>query len=95
MFYDDEGYGLGQELIEESMIDAWIRQARIEVQAEKGIWTTKDGERIHITKMSDSHLKNAIRRLEEQNVFDKLLPWITVMEKELERRKNKGFNPFR
>jgi hypothetical protein len=31
----------------------------------KGIWVTKDGRTIHVSKMSDSHLSNTIRVLEK------------------------------
>ena len=58
----------------------------IEEEAERGVWTTKDGREIPVEEMTTSHIKNTIALLERNNCDDMYTPWITVFHKELQRR---------
>ena len=58
----------------------------IEAEAHEGIWQTKDGKRIPVSEMSDSHLRNTIAYLERKDDCDLMLPWIEVMRNELDKR---------
>ena len=70
----------------ESFFRQEMWRAKISQEAESGIWTTKNGTRIKVSDMTDSHLVNTYRILKRNNVRDMLLPWIMVMEKEIMRR---------
>jgi hypothetical protein len=58
----------------------------IEEEAERGVWTTKDGREIPVEEMTTSHIQNTIALLERNNCDDMYTPWITVFHKELQRR---------
>lgn len=75
------------EYIAETSFETEMRRAKITRDAESGIWTMKNGTRIAIEDMTDSHLINAYRLLERNNEMDMLLPWLVVMQKEIVRRK--------
>lgn len=75
------------EFIAETSFETEMRRAKISRDAESGIWTTKNGTRIAITDMTDSHLLNTYRMLERYNAMDMLLPWLVVMQKEIVKRK--------
>lgn len=70
----------GKELWEETLIDenVWYMQVcdRLDLLLEEkkmrklgghieGVWTTKDGQEIPFSEMTDSHLDNAIRYFEQ------------------------------
>lgn len=59
-------------------------------EAERGVWTTKDGQRIHIQDMTDSHIRNTLNMLIRNNDFDINAAWIEVLSKELNRREAGG-----
>ena len=75
------------EYIAETSFETERRKAKIAKDAESGVWTTKNGTRIAVTDMTDSHLINTYRILERNNAMDMLLPWLVVMQKEIVRRK--------
>ena len=58
----------------------------IEEQAKKRIWIMKDGTEIPVSKMTDSHIKNAINLIKRKDRYDLYLPWIEVLEAELKDR---------
>lgn len=78
--------GYGREIVEEMEADFAVLEASIEMSARKGIWTTRDGQRIAVEDMTDSHIRNTIAYLERNDVCDIYLPWITRMQRELKRR---------
>lgn len=78
--------GYGREIVEEMEADFAVLEASIEMSAQKGIWTTRDGQRIAVEDMTDSHIRNTIAYLKRNDVYDIYLPWITRMQKELKRR---------
>lgn len=49
------------------------------------IWTTKDGEKIPLSKMETRHIRNCIRLLESRGKFKH--KWYRIFQDELERRK--------
>ncbi|MCR5669671.1 MAG: hypothetical protein K6G10_01580 [Butyrivibrio sp.] len=77
---------MGTEAALEADMDEYIRYMNIERDAENGFWTMKNGERIHVSKMTEGHIRNTIALLEKNNARDLYLPWICRLEKELNDR---------
>ena len=73
------------EYTEEMEIEFGILYWQAIQEAKSRYWTMKNGEKIHVTKMSDSHIKNCIAML-ERNESPFAEPFITMFKKELERR---------
>lgn len=63
-----------------------LLRLRVEWQAEKGVWTMRDGEEIRLEDMTTCHIINAKRMLEKKNDCDFWTPWIVRFERELKRR---------
>ena len=61
-------------------------RAKISKEAESHIWTMKNGERIAVEDMTDSHLLNAYRMLERNNMMDMNIAWLDVFQKEIKKR---------
>ena len=80
--------GFGAECKIEMEIERDMEYLRISNEADKGIWTTRDGRKIPITEMTDAHLTNTINYLKRIDTIDMYYPWIVVMKEELERRNN-------
>lgn len=59
---------------------------RIRKAAEGGIWTMRDGTKIHVSQMTDGHIRNTICMLKRNDVADLYLPWIEQLQKELDGR---------
>ena len=59
----------------------------IEEEAKSKIWTTKDGTKIPVRDMTDSHIQNTINLIKRMDKYDYYLPWLKVFEEELRDRK--------
>ena len=77
---------LGSEYISESYANEIELRMEIEKSAANGIWTTRDGRRIHITDMSEDHIKNTINYIRRNDSVDIMLPWVVAFQNELIRR---------
>lgn len=76
-------------LIEREITKALIYDA-IKSEAKTGIWETKDKKKIHVSDMSDSHIRNCINLIKKKDKEDMYMPWINRFEEELERRNNEN-----
>ena len=80
----------GEEWMTETLINREIWYQRNMDLLNSGIWTQKDGTKISISKMTNSHMQNCINMLKRkldkntENEFTEL--WINRFEKELEFR---------
>lgn len=79
--------GYGSEIAEEMEIEFDLYRMMVKSDAEKGIWTMRDGTRIPVEEMTTSHLQNTIRFLKRKDFEDLWFPWICRMEEEVERRR--------
>ena len=50
-----------------------------------GVWTTADGRRIEISKMSDRHLANTLAMIEEEGFVNESI-WLKLLKEELTKR---------
>ena len=75
--------GIGEEMYE----DALCAEAGLEDEEDEGLWITVDGKVIEIQKMSDAHLLNAQRLMNERGHGGK-------SELLLEEIKSRGLNPL-
>lgn len=65
-------------------------QIRAEIESSKNIWTTKDGRKININEMDESHILNCINMLKRNHSpFADL--YIPVFQKELKKRYESAF----
>lgn len=79
---------LGSEYVSESYANEVELRMKIKKSAANGIWTTRDRRRIHITNMSEDHIKNTINYIRRNDSLDMMLPWVAAFQNELIRRNN-------
>ena len=72
----------GAELREEWEIEQGILRIRAEEQADKGLWTTRDGDILSVHNMSDSHIENCLKMLKRSSNIELTEPFIIMFEKE-------------
>lgn len=60
--------------------------ARIQNEAERGVWTMRDGTVIRVEDMTSSHIKNAKALCERNNAYDLYTPWVERFTDELRKR---------
>lgn len=77
---------LGLDCIPEFDTDIQVRYIEIEYESMRGFWTTRDGTRIHVSDMTESHIRNTIRYIERVDKIDLYLPWIDRFKRELRER---------
>lgn len=75
-----------EDFIADYVADEDMIYKQIEEKAKKGYWKTKDGTVLHVSEMSDDHIKNCINYIKRHDKKDYFLPWIDMFEKELIRR---------
>lgn len=74
------------EMICES-IGSYIKTSlAIQAEVEEGYWTIKDGTRIHISEMSNSHIVNTIKFIQKRDKTDLWMPWVHAFQEELQKR---------
>lgn len=53
---------------------------------ENGVWTQRDGTRIKVVDITDSHLLNAHRYLKRIGISPDISAWLEVFETEMKQR---------
>ncbi len=76
----------GREIAVEQEIEQELIYARAASEAESGFWTMKDGTRIHVSQMTDKHIKNCLAML-NRGCSPYKEPFIGMFEAELSRRR--------
>ena len=84
-YYEDFECYYPEELLDEYFAEKQIYYD-IEEKARSKIWTTKDGTKIPVKDMTDSHIQNIINLIKRKDKRDYYLPWLKVFEEELENR---------
>jgi hypothetical protein len=70
---------------------AWQYEAQLEHKEElvekvnTHIWTCRDGQKVHLKDMTDSHITHTVRLLAKSNSFEAAL-WIHEFKHEQQRR---------
>ena len=99
-YENDDGHRNGYEYHPDGGVTIFIRYGETEDEAferfikdssRQKVWQMKNGKRIHVSKMTISHLKNTINMLKNKSNAQKYQPWIDTLQKELDNRKNSGF----
>lgn len=75
----------GAEVAEERYIERELLYARAESMAQKGEWQTKDGRKLTVSSMTDSHIANCIAMLKRGH-SPYADPFISMFEAEQKRR---------
>lgn len=75
------------EYTEEMEIEFEVLYWQAVQEAKSRTWTMKNGEKIHVTKMSDSHIRNCIAML-ERNGSPFAEPFVCMFRAEQERRRS-------
>ncbi len=75
----------GREIETEITIERELVYARAASMAEKGIWETKDGRKLNVRDMTDSHIANCLAML-ERGGSPYADPFIVMFENEKKRR---------
>lgn len=76
---------MGEEILTEMEIRSEIFRDRQLNAIKEGVWTMKDGQTIRLDQMSDRHIQNCIRMLNDK---DGEIPelWVKRFQKELDFR---------
>lgn len=75
----------GSECATEQMIERELIYAHAQDLAKKGIWETKDGRKLRVSEMTDSHISNCLSMLMRGN-SPYADPFICMFEAEQKRR---------
>lgn len=75
----------GKEILIEQMIDEELLYQRACSMAQKGLWQTKDGQLLQVSKMTDKHIANCLSML-QRNFNPYTEPFIQMFVKEQEKR---------
>lgn len=78
-------YQLQQMMIEEHV--ELLKAERQYQDLEVRIWTTKEGERVSVSRMKSGHVRNCIRFLQRLSTIPLWQKWIVVFEDELSNRR--------
>ena len=75
-----------EDFMADHVADQDMQYMYMEQEAKQGYWTTKSGETIHISDMTENHIRNCIKYIEKHDKEDLYLPWIYEFKEELKRR---------